>query len=273
MKTQKIQSTIRSIRGTPHIIELLSNPCSYTPTDISSTPGDFSCLGYDTFDIQTEEIKNRFQSSIEHYCRVHKESSPRLISALEFKLQARINRAQAIKRRKSRQVNQESSNSIGPKSIQSSERKIKTQTKINTARSIGLLQSLDIENEHLDTSEYINENMRQEKGEPAKKSTGNAEITKVGKKMKKTRTRTKFGKRAKKSMKQKRIKRGVRVLKTFYDENRGDLIFKLERDGRVTEEKRFDLVQTDPKVVLYFYERHLEFNKITDFNPAILDKL
>ena len=66
MKTQTNQSVIHSIRGTPQIFELLSNPCNYTAMDIFLYfKRFFHVLEYDALDIQREENKGSFfQSSI-----------------------------------------------------------------------------------------------------------------------------------------------------------------------------------------------------------------
>ena len=64
------------------------------------------------------------------------------------------------------------------------------------------------------------------------------------------------------------------VLKTFYDESRCDLIFQMQINGEVVEIPRLELLQKDPKLILYFYEKHIEFTDPFDGGEAlVLDKL
>jgi len=64
-----------------------------------------------------------------------------------------------------------------------------------------------------------------------------------------------------------------KVLKTFYDDNKCDLIFQILVNGEVVEVPRLELMQKDPKLILYFYEMHIEFTDPTGKDPLILDKV
>jgi len=63
-----------------------------------------------------------------------------------------------------------------------------------------------------------------------------------------------------------------RILKTFYDENKGDLIFLLQIKGKIIEKPRFDLMKEYPLLVLYFYEMHIEFTDPSENSSITLSK-
>jgi len=63
------------------------------------------------------------------------------------------------------------------------------------------------------------------------------------------------------------------VLKAFYDENKCDLIFQIHINGEVVEMSRLELLVKDPKLILYFYEKHIEFTNPFDEESLILDKI
>ena len=63
------------------------------------------------------------------------------------------------------------------------------------------------------------------------------------------------------------------VLKTYYDEGKGDLIFRLQTNEHVFEMPRFDLLKENPMAMLYFYEMHIEFTDPSECGTVALAKL
>ncbi len=69
-----------------------------------------------------------------------------------------------------------------------------------------------------------------------------------------------------------------RILRVVFDKEKGDLLFKVEghssssRKALSTQTKE-EILKHDPRLLLYFYENHLEFPHVPEFKPEKLKKL
>lgn len=79
-----------------------------------------------------------------------------------------------------------------------------------------------------------------------------------------------------------KAKKNVKLWKNinvFYDENTVQLCFKVEfvLDGesetRVMVLTRQEMIEYNPQILLYFYENHLQFPSIPEFNPEMLQRV
>ena len=76
----------------------------------------------------------------------------------------------------------------------------------------------------------------------------------------------------------KEIKKKLRrIIRTDYNEKLQMLVYKIEslsaNEKESFEFTREEILEEDPKILLYFYENHLEFSKTPQFKPEKLKKL
>ena len=83
----------------------------------------------------------------------------------------------------------------------------------------------------------------------------------------------------KENVKKKRDKRVKKVLEILFDSKKQEIMVKVESCIKDSKERsieyltRRELVEEDPKLLLYFYERHLEFRQMPEFQTSDLQNL
>lgn len=194
--------------------------------------------------------------------------TPELVKMIEAKVKAQISRSKAIKLLKTKRAKKELKRLAKLEKIKKKIKVHATKVPLNTIPDCGQPSEevKPLEEIKPDNSEVI----MKEESSPAEAliPTEVSTDVSINQDRKESSEETIF----KPEISQK-IKRGSRILKSSYDDDRNDIIFKVETDGKVSEVRRFDLLRNDPKLVLYFYELHLEFTKADDFNSANLEKI